>query len=52
MSDTVMSDPAEGTRMPTNEANELPRQLLQKIKEISDREKETSTRISMLETTS
>jgi hypothetical protein len=47
-----MSDPAEGTYMPTNEANQLLRQLLQKIKEISDREKEISARISVLETSS
>jgi hypothetical protein len=44
-----MSDPAEGIHMPINEANQLLRQLLQKINEISDREKETSARISMLE---
>jgi hypothetical protein len=36
----------------TNKANQLLRQLLQKIEEISDREKETSARISMLETSS
>jgi hypothetical protein len=47
-----MSDPAEGTRMPTNEANQLLRQLLQKIEEISDREKETSARMRVLETSS
>jgi len=47
-----MSDSAEGTHMPTNEANQLLRQLLQKIEEISDKEKETSARISMLETSS
>jgi hypothetical protein len=35
-----------------NKANQLLRQLLQKIKELSDREKETSARISMLETSS
>jgi hypothetical protein len=52
MSDTAMSDPAEGTRLPTNEANQLLRQLLQKIEEISDREKETSARMSMLEISS
>jgi hypothetical protein len=47
-----MLDPAEGTHMPMNEANQLLRQLLQKIEELSDREKETSARISMLETSS
>jgi hypothetical protein len=45
MSDTAMSDPAEGTYMPTNEANQLLRQLLQKIEEMSDREKETSSHV-------
>jgi hypothetical protein len=38
--------------MPTNEANQLLRQLLQKIEEISDREKETSARMRVLETSS
>ena len=52
MSDIAMSDPAEGTHMSTNEANQLLRQLLQKIEEISDREKELSARMSMLETSS
>ena len=45
-----MPDAAEGTHMPANEANQLLRQLLQKIKEISNKEKETSARIKMLET--
>jgi hypothetical protein len=40
MSDTAMSDPAAGTHMPTNEANQLLRQLLQKIEDMSDRELE------------
>jgi hypothetical protein len=52
MSDTAMSDPAEGTYMPTNEANQLLRQLLQKIKEKSEKEKETSARIRILEMSS
>jgi hypothetical protein len=52
MSDTTMSNPAEGTHMPTNEANQLLRQLLQIIKELSDRENETSVKMSMLETSS
>jgi hypothetical protein len=47
-----MSDPAGGTRKATNEANQLLRQLLQKIEEISDREKETSARMRVLETSS
>jgi hypothetical protein len=47
-----MSNSAEGTYILTNEANQLLRQLLQKIKEISDREKKTSARISILETSS
>lgn len=50
MLDSAMPDPAEGTHMPENEANQLLRQLLQKIEEISDREKETSARMRMLET--
>jgi hypothetical protein len=55
MSDTAMPDPTEDTHMPANkanEANQLLQQLLQKIEEISDREKETSARIKMLETSS
>ncbi|KAF2830940.1 hypothetical protein CC86DRAFT_430545 [Ophiobolus disseminans] len=52
MSDAAMSDPAEGTHMPTNEANQLLRRLLQKIEELTDREKETSARMSMLEASS
>jgi hypothetical protein len=47
-----MLDPAEAPRVPTNEANQLLRELLQKIKEISNREKETNARIKMLETPS
>ncbi|KAI2479944.1 Retrotransposon gag protein [Pyrenophora tritici-repentis] len=38
--------------MPANDANQLLRQLLQKIEEISDREKDTSARMRMLETSS
>ena len=45
-----MPDAAEGTHMPANEANQLLKQLLQKIEEISNREKETSARIRILET--
>jgi sensor histidine kinase YesM len=52
MSDIAMSEPADGTYMLTNEANQLLRQLLQKIEEISNKEKETSVRIEMLETAS
>ncbi|KAF1346392.1 hypothetical protein EJ07DRAFT_57489, partial [Lizonia empirigonia] len=40
------------THMPANEANQLLRQLLQKIEEISNREKETSARMRMFETSS
>jgi hypothetical protein len=47
-----MSEPAEGTHMPTNEASQLLRQLLQKIEELSDREKETNARMRMLEASS
>jgi hypothetical protein len=52
MSDTAMSEPAAGTHMPINETNQLLMQLLQKIEEISNKEKETSARIEMLETAS
>ena len=52
MSDTAMPDPAEGTHMPTDDVNQLLRQLMQKIEEISNREKETSARMTMLETSS
>jgi hypothetical protein len=38
--------------MPTNKASQLLRQLLQKIEELSDREKETSARMRMLEASS
>ena len=38
--------------MPTNETNQLLRQLLQRIEEISNKEKETSARMEMLETAS
>jgi hypothetical protein len=44
-----MSEPVEGIYMPTNEANQLLRQLLQKIKEISNKEKKISARIEILE---
>jgi hypothetical protein len=47
-----MLDSAEDTHMPDNEATLLMRQLLQKIEEISDREKETSARMRMLEASS
>jgi hypothetical protein len=50
MSDTAMLDPTEGTHMPTNETTQLLQQLLQKIEEMSNREKETSARMRMLET--
>jgi hypothetical protein len=49
MSDTAMLNSAKGTHTPDNEATFLMRQLLQKIEESSDREKETSTRMRMLE---
>jgi hypothetical protein len=52
MLDIAMSEPAEATHMPTNEVNQLLRQLLQKIEEIGNKEKETSARIEMLETAS
>jgi hypothetical protein len=44
-----MSKPVEGIYIPTNEANQLLRQLLQKIKEISNKEKKISARIEILE---
>jgi uncharacterized protein involved in exopolysaccharide biosynthesis len=52
MSDTAMSEPAAGTHMSMNETNQLLMQLLQKIEEISNKEKETSARMEMLETAS
>jgi hypothetical protein len=50
VSNTAMSSPAEGIPMPTNETNQLLRQLLQKIEEMSNRDMEISDRIRMLET--
>jgi hypothetical protein len=47
-----MSETAESTHMPTNKASQLLRQLLQKIEELSDREKEASARMRMLEASS
>ena len=47
-----MLDSAEGTHTPHNEATLLMRQLLQKIEEFSNREKEMSARIGMLEASS
>jgi hypothetical protein len=52
MSGTAILDPAEGTHMPTNKANRLLKQLMQKIEEIYNREIEASARIRMLETSS
>jgi hypothetical protein len=52
MSDTAMLDLVKGTYMPDNEATLLIRQLLRKIEELSDREKETSARIRILEASS
>jgi hypothetical protein len=45
-----MLDPTKDAYMQANEATLLLRQLLQKIKDISDREKKTSARIKILET--
>jgi hypothetical protein len=50
MSDTAMSDPTEDAHMQADEATLLLRQLLQKIEDMSDREKETSARMKILET--
>jgi hypothetical protein len=44
-----MLDSAKSTHIPDNKAILLMRQLLQKIEELSDREKETSARMRMLE---
>jgi hypothetical protein len=50
MSDTAMSDPTEDAHMQADEATLLLRRLLQKIEDMSDREKETSARMKILET--
>jgi hypothetical protein len=47
-----MLDSAEDTHMPDNKATLLMRQLLQKIEEIGNRERETSARMRMLEASS
>jgi hypothetical protein len=52
VSNPAMSGPAEGNPMPTNETNQLLRQLLQKIEEICHRGVETSDRIRRLEKSS
>jgi hypothetical protein len=52
VSNPAMSGPAEGNPMPTNETNQLLRQLLQKIEEIIHPDVDTSARIRMLETSS
>jgi hypothetical protein len=52
MSHTAMLDSAENTHMLDNEATLLMRQLLQKIEEIGNRERETSARMRMLEASS
>jgi hypothetical protein len=52
VSNTAMSDPAEGTPMPANEMNQLLRQLLQKIEEMRNRDIETNARIGILERSS
>jgi hypothetical protein len=49
MPDTAMTDPAEGAHMQADETTLLLRQLLQKIEDMSDREKETSARMKILE---
>jgi hypothetical protein len=49
MPDTAMPDPAESAHMQANEATLLLRQLLQKIEDMSHREKETSARMQILE---
>ena len=49
MPDTIMPDPAQSAHMQANEVTLLLKQLLQKIEDMSDREKEIIARMKILE---
>jgi hypothetical protein len=49
MPDTTMPDPTEGAHTQADEVTLLLKQLLQKIEDMSDGEKETSARMKILE---